>query len=77
VPLSDVQKYKGKAVIDMFVDRVGKAVSAIALIVAIAIVGLSIPVLLAIALGSIVIWVFCADRLGRAYVSRVGVRRVA
>jgi hypothetical protein len=69
VPLSDAQKYKGKAVIDMFVDRLGKAVSAIALIGATTVVGLSIPVLLAIALGAIVIWVFCADRLGRVYLS--------
>jgi AAA family ATP:ADP antiporter len=76
VPLNDVQKYKGKAVIDMFVDRLGKAISALALIGATAVVGLSTPVLLAIALAAIVIWVFCANRLGRVYLTQV-TRRVA
>ena len=79
VPLTDVQKYKGKAVIDMFIDRLGKALSAITLIVVIAVAGISIPMLLAIALAAIAVWIVCADRLGRAYASRrdPGVRDAA
>ena len=71
VPLTDAQKYKGKAVIDMFVDRLGKAFSAIALIVLIAATGISIPILLATALGAITVWVLCANALGRTYAKRV------
>jgi AAA family ATP:ADP antiporter len=67
VPLSDAQKYKGKAVIDMFVDRLGKAASAIALIILIRAAAISIPILLGVALVAIVLWMLCADRLGRAY----------
>jgi ATP:ADP antiporter, AAA family len=75
VPLTDGQKYKGKAVIDMFVDRLGKARSAIALIAAVGLSGVSIPILLAVALGAILIWVLCANQLGRAYARRAA-RRV-
>jgi AAA family ATP:ADP antiporter len=71
VPLSDAQKYKGKAVIDMFMDRLGKALSAVTLIVVIATAGTSIRLLLAIALGAIALWTWCADRLGRAYAVKV------
>jgi AAA family ATP:ADP antiporter len=70
VPLTDAQKYKGKAVIDMFVDRLGKALSAMALIGAVALWGVSIPMLLAVALAAILIWVLCANQLGRAYAWR-------
>jgi ATP/ADP translocase len=70
VPLTDAQRYKGKAVVDMFFDRFGKAVSAITLIVVIAAAGISIPILLAVALGAIVLWTLFADRLGRAYPAR-------
>jgi AAA family ATP:ADP antiporter len=70
VPLTDAQKYKGKAVIDMFVDRLGKAVSAITLIFVVATAGVSIPLLLAIALVAIAAWVWCANRLGLAYSAR-------
>jgi AAA family ATP:ADP antiporter len=67
VPLSDVQRYKGKAFIDMFVDRIGKALSALALIVVIALTGVSIRVSLLVALGAVVVWTLCAGALGRAY----------
>jgi ATP/ADP translocase len=70
VPLTDAQKYKGKAVIDMFVDRLGKALSAMALIGAVTLWGVSIPMLLAVALAAILIWVLCANQLGRAYAWR-------
>lgn len=71
VPLTDAQKYKGKAVIDMLIDRLGKAVSAIALIAAVSTVGLSLPILLGIASVAIVSWVACANGLGRAYAARI------
>jgi ATP/ADP translocase len=71
VPLSDAQKYKGKAVIDMFVDRLGKALSAIALIIVIAAAGVSVLISLAVALGAIALWAVFADGLGRAYAARV------
>jgi AAA family ATP:ADP antiporter len=71
VPLNDAQKYKGKAAIDMFMDRLGKAVSAIALIIVLATAGISIPLLLALALAAIAAWLVCADRLGRAYVAHM------
>jgi ATP/ADP translocase len=62
-----VQKYKGKAVIDMFVDRLGKGTSAMALIVVLAMIGIAIRWLLAVALAAIVVWIACAARLGRAH----------
>jgi AAA family ATP:ADP antiporter len=67
VPLTDVQKYKAKAVIDMFIDRFGKAISAVALIVATSVAGLSIAVLLAIAAVAMLVWIWSADGLGRRY----------
>lgn len=71
VPLSDAQKYKAKALIDMVIDRAGKALSSIALIAIIALQGVSIPLSLGIAFGALALWMFCADALGRAYVRRV------
>ena len=44
VPLTDVQKYKSKAFIDMFVDRAAKALAAFALIAIIRAVGASVTV---------------------------------
>ena len=67
VPLSDAQKYKGKAVIDMFIDRLGKAASAVALIVLIRAAGISVPMLLGTALAAVVVWVICSYQLGRAH----------
>ena len=55
----------------MFIDRLGKALSAIALIIVIAAAGVSIPISLAVALGAVVLWVFFAESLGRAYTARV------
>lgn len=67
VPLSDSEKYKAKAFIDMLLDRFAKALSSVALMIAIAASGLSIEVSLAIALGALAIWLACAAQLGRAY----------
>jgi ATP/ADP translocase len=71
VPLSDAQKYKSKAFIDMLMDRFGKALSAVSLIVVIAVAGISITVSLGVAVAALVLWVFCAESLGRAYAARV------
>jgi AAA family ATP:ADP antiporter len=74
VPLSDVQKYKAKAFIDMFVDRAGKAISSLALMAVIATSGVSIPISLAVALGAIVVWVIAAALLGPAYARTIAAR---
>jgi len=65
VPLDDEQKYKAKAFIDMFVDRVAKSLAAFVLIAIIAIGGDTARVAVAIALVSIVVWLITAHRLGR------------
>jgi AAA family ATP:ADP antiporter len=64
VPLSDVQKYKAKAFIDMFVDRAAKALGSIALLVLIAITGESVRGALLLSFGSMWIWIGAASRLG-------------
>jgi AAA family ATP:ADP antiporter len=71
VPLTDTEKYKAKAFIDMFVDRAGKALSSIALIIVIAGSGISIPISLAVALGAIALWFVGAAFLGKAYQRRI------
>ncbi len=65
VPLSDVQKYKSKAFIDMFVDRAAKALAAFALIAIIAVAGASVTLSLGVAIVSMVGWAIAASRLGR------------
>jgi ATP:ADP antiporter, AAA family len=72
VPLTDAEKYKAKAFIDMLVDRAGKAVSSIALMIAIAASGVSIPISLAIALAALGVWMVCAALLGPAYHRKTG-----
>lgn len=67
VPLSDAEIYKAKAFIDMLVDRAAKALSSLALVIAIAVAGLSIKVSLAIALCALVVWIACAAQLGSVY----------
>ncbi|HTV21867.1 MAG TPA: Npt1/Npt2 family nucleotide transporter, partial [Polyangiaceae bacterium] len=67
VPLNDAQKYKAKAFIDVVVDRGGKALSSVALLVIIALQGVSIAPCLVLALGALIIWAFAANALGRAY----------
>jgi ATP:ADP antiporter, AAA family len=67
VPLGDVQKYKAKAFIDMLVDRGGKAISSIVLMVIIAAQGVSLPIALAVAIGAMIVWTACAFGLGRSY----------
>lgn len=71
VPLSDVEKYKAKAFIDMIVDRAAKAFSAIALVAIIAFEGVSVPISLGVTLVALVVWAICAALLGRAYKRRL------
>lgn len=71
VPLSDVERYKAKALIDMLVDRGGKALSALALMAIIAYDGVSITISLTVALISLALWTFSANWLGRAYAAKV------
>jgi AAA family ATP:ADP antiporter len=71
VPLTDVQKYKSKAFIDMFVDRLAKAFAAFALIAIIRAVGASVGVSLGTSLVSMLVWAFAAYGLG-AYWGRSG-----
>lgn len=67
VPLTDVQKYKAKAFIDMLVDRAAKAFGAVALIALIARAGLSVRASLALGLVALAVWLGCAVALGRRY----------
>jgi ATP:ADP antiporter, AAA family len=71
VPLTDVERYKAKALIDMLVDRGGKALSALALMAIIARDGVSIPISLAVALIALGLWTLSARALGRAYVQKL------
>jgi AAA family ATP:ADP antiporter len=71
VPLTDAEKYKAKAFIDMLVDRAGKAASSIALIVVIAASGISISISLVVALAALALWMVGAALLGPAYERRV------
>ena len=64
VPLTDVQKYKSKAFIDMFVDRAAKALAAFALIAIIRAVGASVTVSLVVAIVSMAGWALAAYALG-------------
>jgi AAA family ATP:ADP antiporter len=77
VPLSDAQKYKAKAFIDVFVDRAGKALSSVVLLVVIARRGVSLVACLVVALVALGVWVFAAAALGRAYRSFVAARATA
>jgi ATP:ADP antiporter, AAA family len=71
VPLTDVQKYKAKAFIDVFVDRAAKALSSLALLGIIAWSGLSVQLCLAAALASLALWIVAANVLGRTYARQV------
>jgi AAA family ATP:ADP antiporter len=75
VPLSDAQKYKAKAFIDIVVDRAGKALSSVALLLIIALQGVSIASCLVLALAALLVWTFAANALGRAYTLFTTARR--
>jgi AAA family ATP:ADP antiporter len=71
VPLSDMQKYKAKAFIDVFVDRAAKALSSVALLAIIGWSGISVPMCLGVALAALGVWIVAASALGRTYAARV------
>jgi AAA family ATP:ADP antiporter len=64
VPLTDAQKYKSKAFIDMFVDRFAKALAAFVLIAIIIFDHGSLTIALYVALCSICVWAYSAFQLG-------------
>jgi AAA family ATP:ADP antiporter len=64
VPLTDAQKYKSKAFIDMFVDRSAKALAAFVLIAIIVFDHGSLTIALYVALCSIGVWAYSAYQLG-------------
>lgn len=72
VPLTDAQKYKAKAFIDMLVDRAAKALAAFALIAIIQTSGASVPASLGTSFVSIAVWAFAAHRLGTYWDRRSG-----
>jgi AAA family ATP:ADP antiporter len=76
IPLTDVERYKAKAFIDMFVDRAGKAVSSLALVIVIAASGVSIEISLGVALGALLVWLACAALLGPSYARKAAASRV-
>ena len=64
VPLTDAQKYKAKAFIDMFIDRAAKAMAAFVLIAIIETAGESVHAALGVAFVSMGVWAYSAYRLG-------------
>lgn len=73
VPLSDVQKYKSKAFIDMFALRFAKALAALAIIVMAALSGKTsarLPML--VSLAALAAWIALASVLARLYEHRKG-----
>lgn len=67
VPLSDRDRYKAKAFIDMFVDRAAKALSSMALLLVILFSGVSIRASLFLAFASLLVWARIASSLGHNY----------
>ena len=64
VPLSDEQRYKAKAFIDMFVDRAAKAGASVLLLGIIVFAGSSPRVTLLASCGAMVAWIGSAKKLG-------------
>jgi ATP:ADP antiporter, AAA family len=77
VPLSDRERYKAKAFIDMFVDRAAKALSSVALLFVMLFTGASVMASLALAFASLMYWVRCASSLGRSYSRRIAAEEPA
>lgn len=71
VPLSDVQKYKAKAFIDMFALRAAKATAAFIFIGLTATVGLSARLSLLVSLSCLAVWLVLALALARRYHARL------
>jgi ATP:ADP antiporter, AAA family len=71
VPLGDMQRYKAKAFIDMFVDRAAKAIASIALVLVPLFTAHTPMTSLLFALASLLVWLRCAYALGEFYVQRL------
>jgi ATP:ADP antiporter, AAA family len=71
VPLDDVERYKAKAFIDIFVDRAAKALGSLTLVIVMLFTGTSLLALLTLALGSLLLWARCAHGLGTSYTQLV------
>jgi AAA family ATP:ADP antiporter len=71
LPLGDMQRYKAKAFIDMFVDRAAKALASIALVLVTLFTGYTPMTSLLFALGALLFWLRCAHALGEFYVRRL------
>lgn len=71
LPLGDVERYKAKAFIDMFVDRAAKAVASLALVVVMLFAGTALEASLLLALAALVFWARCALALGDSYARRL------
>lgn len=67
VPLTDSQKYRAKAFIDMFVDRAAKALAAFALIGLIHFWGAAVRPSLVVSVASTAVWLAAALRLGACF----------
>lgn len=67
VPLTDAQKYKSKAFIDMFVDRLAKAGAAFTLIALIQVWGAAVRPAVVVSLFSMLVWIAAAERLGARF----------
>lgn len=70
IPLTDAERYKAKAFIDMSIDRAAKAASSVALMIVIAVAGVSLPISIAVAMAALALWAVCAALLGPAYARR-------
>lgn len=77
VPLGDSEKYEAKAFIDVLVDRAAKALSSVALVGMMAVIGVSVVGSIALAAAAIFGWALAALALGPAYAARVGERAPA
>jgi ATP:ADP antiporter, AAA family len=71
VPLTDVQRYKAKAFIDVFVDRAAKALSSVPLLGIIALWGVSLWACLALAFGALLVWIVAGNALGHTYHAKI------
>jgi ATP:ADP antiporter, AAA family len=70
VSLNEDAKFRAKAFIDMFVDRAAKSAAAFVLIIVIFAVGVSSRAALVVAMGSMVVWLLAARRLGEYWPGR-------
>jgi AAA family ATP:ADP antiporter len=71
VPLDDVERYKAKAFIDIFVDRAAKGLASLALVAVMLITGTSPIASLLLALIALIFWARCAHALAQKYDERI------